>query len=43
MTLVHLHQPAEEMLKSTGLLEKIGRDHVFPNLASAVQWAEQGT
>jgi SulP family sulfate permease len=43
VTLVHLHKPAEDMLESTGLLKKIGRDHVFPNLASAVEWAEHGT
>ncbi len=43
VTVVHLHKPAEKMLESTGLLEKIGRDHVFPNLASAVEWAGQGT
>ena len=43
VTLVHLHKPAEKMLESTGLLEKIGRDHLFPNLASAVEWAEHRT
>ena len=36
----HLHQPAEDMARATGLLEKVGQDHVFPTVASAVQWAK---
>ena len=37
--LAHLHKPAEDMASATGLLEKVGEDHVFPTVAAAVQWA----
>jgi sulfate permease, SulP family len=36
----HLHKPVEDMARATGLLEKVGTDHVFPTVASAVQWAK---
>ena len=36
----HLHKPAEDMARATGLLEKVGTDHVFPTVAIAVQWAK---
>jgi MFS superfamily sulfate permease-like transporter len=39
--IAHVHQPVEHMAAATGLLEKIGTDHIFPNIAAAVQWAQQ--
>jgi sulfate permease, SulP family len=37
--LVHVHAPAEDMLRRSGLLEKLGADRIFPNLDVAVAWA----
>ena len=37
--LAHLHQPAEEMARATGLLDKVGQDHIFPTVGAAVRWA----
>jgi sulfate permease, SulP family len=37
--LAHVHQPAEDMARATGLLDKVGQDHVFPTVAPAVEWA----
>ncbi len=38
--IAHLHQPAQDMARATGLLEKVGQNHIFPTIASAVQWAK---
>jgi SulP family sulfate permease len=40
-TLAHLHKPAEDMARATGLLEKVGEENVFPTVAAAVQWAKE--
>jgi sulfate permease, SulP family len=40
-TLAHLHKPAEDMARASGLLEKVGEQHVFPTVAAAVQWAKE--
>jgi sulfate permease, SulP family len=41
--LVHVHQPAIDMASRTGLLEKVGTDHILPTLASGVACARSGT
>ena len=38
--IAHMHQPAQDMARATGLLEKVGQNHIFPTIASAVQWAK---
>jgi sulfate permease, SulP family len=38
--IAHLHKPAEDMARATGLLDKVGADRVFPTVAIAVQWAK---
>jgi sulfate permease, SulP family len=40
LVFTHLHKPAEDMARATGLWDKVGEDHVFPTLAAAVQWAK---
>ena len=40
-TLAHLHKPAEDMARATGLLEKVGEQNVFPTVAAAVQRAKE--
>jgi sulfate permease, SulP family len=37
--LVHVHAPAEGMLRRSCLLGKLGADRIFPNLDVAVAWA----
>jgi high affinity sulfate transporter 1 len=37
--LAHVHAPAEDMLRRSGLLEELGADRIFPNLDVAVAWA----
>ncbi len=37
--IAHLHKPAKDMAATTGLLEKVGQDHIFPTVAAATQWA----
>jgi sulfate permease, SulP family len=37
--IAHLHKPAEDMARATGLMDRVGEDHVFPTVAAAVQWA----
>ncbi len=39
VAVVHLHKPAAEMAAATGLLDRLGRHHVFSTLADAVEWA----
>jgi MFS superfamily sulfate permease-like transporter len=39
LVLAHLHQPALRVARKAGLLETIGDDHTFPNIATAVAWA----
>ena len=41
LCLAHVHDPAREMMHETGLLERVGAEHVFVNLDTAVKWAEQ--
>jgi SulP family sulfate permease len=40
LALAHTHQPTVALARKAGLLSKIGADHVFPNLGSAVEWAK---
>jgi high affinity sulfate transporter 1 len=39
LCLVHLHDPARQMLAATGMLDDLGAEHVFANIAAAVEWA----
>jgi SulP family sulfate permease len=41
--LAHVHVPALDMARRTGILDKIGTVHIFPTLAVAVAWARTGT
>ncbi len=41
LALAHVHQPVQQMLQATGLLDKIGPSHVFATLAKAAVWAGQ--
>ena len=40
--LAHAHSPVVEMLQRSGLLEALGDQRIFPDLTSAVTWAEAG-
>jgi len=40
LALAHTHQPTVSLARKAGLLSKIGVDHVFPNVGSAVEWAK---
>jgi len=35
----HLHTPATDMARAAGMLDRVGEDHVFPTVTTAVQWA----
>jgi hypothetical protein len=37
--LAHVHAPTEDMLRRSGLLEKLGADRIFPSMDVAVAWA----
>jgi MFS superfamily sulfate permease-like transporter len=37
--LAHVHATTAEMMRRSGTLEKVGTDHIFPNLVTAVTWA----
>jgi SulP family sulfate permease len=37
--LAHVHSTTAEMMRRSGILEKVGADHIFPNLETAVTWA----
>jgi SulP family sulfate permease len=37
--LAHIHDPVMEMATETGLVERLGAQHVFPNIDAAVLWA----
>ncbi len=37
----HVHDPARDIMEATGLLERVGPEHFFVNLDTAVKWAEQ--
>ena len=37
--LAHVHGPALEMAERSGLLARVGADHVFPTTPAAVAWA----
>jgi hypothetical protein len=39
----HVHQPALIVARRAELLSKIGDDHVFPNIDTAVSWARRDT
>jgi SulP family sulfate permease len=39
LALAHLHGPAEEIARADGLLDDLGPDRIFPNLALAMAWA----
>ena len=38
--LAHVHGPALEMAERSGLLARVGADHVFPTTPAAVAWAQ---
>jgi len=42
LALAHAHQPTLALARKAGLVTKIGDDHVFPNIMSAVDWARKG-
>jgi sulfate permease, SulP family len=37
--LAHVHATTAEMMQRSGVLEKVGAGHTFPNLATAMTWA----
>jgi sulfate permease, SulP family len=37
--LAHVHATTAEMMRRSGILEKVGVGHIFPNLETAVTWA----
>ena len=37
--LAHVHATTEEMMRRSGILGKLGAGHIFPNLDTAVTWA----
>ena len=37
--LAHVHGPALDMIERSGLVAKIGPDHLFPTTRDAVTWA----
>ena len=37
--LAHVHSTTAEMMRRSGILEKVGADHIFPTLETAVSWA----
>jgi MFS superfamily sulfate permease-like transporter len=39
LALAYVHLPALRVARQAGLLDKIGDDHIFPNLATAIAWA----
>src|SRR5438105_1072537 len=39
LALPHLHQPVLVVARRAELLSKIGDDHVFPNVITAINWA----
>jgi high affinity sulfate transporter 1 len=41
LVLAHVHQPALVILRRAELLTKIGDDHVFPNIETAITWARE--
>ena len=38
--LAHVHGPALKMAERSGLLARVGADHVFPTTPAAVAWAQ---
>jgi len=38
--LSHVHGPALEMAERSGLLARVGADHVFPTTPAAAAWAQ---
>ncbi len=40
--IAHLHDPARHMLEVAGLLQKVGPEHIFHTVSSAMQWATNG-
>jgi sulfate permease, SulP family len=41
--IAHMHGPALQMARRSGLLAKIGPDHIFPTTPAAVAWARSTT
>jgi MFS superfamily sulfate permease-like transporter len=37
--LAHVHATTAEMMRREGILDRVGTDHIFPNLEIAVTWA----
>jgi high affinity sulfate transporter 1 len=40
--LAHLHGPARDMARRSGILDQVGAAHLFPTVAAAVAWAQSG-
>jgi MFS superfamily sulfate permease-like transporter len=41
LVLAYVHLPALRVARKAGLLDKIGDDHTFPNIATAISWARR--
>jgi MFS superfamily sulfate permease-like transporter len=39
--MAHVHAAALDMMRRSGILEKVGEDRIFPTLVAAVAWARQ--
>ena len=39
LVLTHVHQPVLQVAREAGLLKKTGDDHIFPDIATAIEWA----
>jgi hypothetical protein len=37
--LTHVHATTAETMRRSGILDKVGTGHIFPNLQTAVTWA----
>ena len=40
--LAHVHRPALDMARRSGVLDQVGAAHIFPTVAAAVAWAQSG-
>jgi sulfate permease, SulP family len=40
--LAHVHGPALDMARRSGVLDQVGAAHIFPTVAAAVAWAQSG-
>lgn len=41
LVLTHVHQPVLQVAREAGLLKKTGDDHIFPDIATAIEWARR--